>query len=175
MEAQEIIKKVDQDRKDGYRPSVMMLLTCNKKLLMFFAKEYQQWVFPQTGIENGETFEQSLIRLINDEVGTYIIDKFTEPLTLIGEKRSAFPNRVQGSKDMRTDDGQEVIMIGKMYYIFSGGISDTRVDISKSIFADAFFVNAKEAEFVFTNMPQVNKKEVFLYALKALIAKGFIA
>lgn len=175
MEIPDILKKVDQDRKDGYRPSVMLLLTCEKKLLIFFAKEYQQWVFPQTGVENGETFEQALIRLINDEVGTYIIDKFAEPLTLIGEKKSAFPNRVQGSKDMRTDDGEEITMIGKMYYIFSGGISDTRIDVSKSIFADSFFLNAKEAEFVFNNMLQVNKKEVFLHALKALVSKGLVA
>jgi hypothetical protein len=80
---------------------------------------------------------------------------------------------VQGSKDMRTDEGEEITMIGKMYYIFSGGISDTRIDISKSIFADAYFLNAKEADFVFNNMLQVNKKEVFLHSV--LVAKGRVA
>ncbi len=175
METTDILKQLDQDRKDGFRPSIMLIFTHEKKILVFFAKEYQQWVFPQAGVENSENFENALIRLINDEVGAYVIEKLGDPLVLVGEKKSTFPNRIQGSKDLRTDDGAEVMMVGKKYYIFTASLTDQRIDISKSVFGDFFWLTEKEARFIFTNMLYVNKKEVFLFALDSLKQKGIIA
>jgi 8-oxo-dGTP pyrophosphatase MutT (NUDIX family) len=170
----ELLTQFDNERKQGYRPSVLINLTCKKKLLVFFAKEYQQWVFPQTGIENGETFETTLMRLLSDEVGEYIIEKLATPLTMIGEKKSDFPNRVQGSKDLRTDSGDEVTMIGKKYYIFTAELEDESIDITKSQFSDFWWFNEKEARFAFENMLHINKKEVLLFALETLKQKGFV-
>lgn len=170
----DMLIQFDNERKQGYRPSVLITLTCNKKLLVFYAKEYQQWVFPQTGIENGETFETTLMRLLSTEVGEYIIEKLASPLTMIGEKKSDFPNRVQGSKDLRTDSGEEVTMIGKKYYIFTAEVEDEGIDIQKSQFSEAWWLNEKEARFAFENMLHINKKEVLLFALDSLKQKGFV-
>ncbi len=172
--ADDLLLQFDTERKQGYRPSVLITLTCKKKLLVFYAKEYQQWVFPQTGIENGETFETTLMRLLTDEVGEYVIEKLASTLAMIGEKKSDFPNRVQGSKDLRTDSGEEVTMIGKKYYIFTAELEDDKIDITKSQFSDFWWFNEKEARFVFTDMLHVNKKEVMLFALDSLKQKGYV-
>jgi 8-oxo-dGTP pyrophosphatase MutT (NUDIX family) len=172
--ADDLLQQFDNERKQGYRPSVLITLTCKKKLLVFYAKEYQQWVFPQTGIENGETFETTLMRLLETEVGAYVIEKLASPLTMVCEKKSDFPNRVQGSKDLRTDSGEEVTMIGKKYYIFTAELEDERIDIGKSQFSDYWWFNEKEARFIFSEMPHVNKKEVMLYALDNLKQKGYV-
>ena len=55
---------------DGFRANVGIVI-CNKAGQVFWARRYGQhsWQFPQGGIDEGETVEQTMYRELHEEVG----------------------------------------------------------------------------------------------------------
>ena len=55
---------------DGFRANVGIVI-CNKMGQVFWARRYGQhsWQFPQGGIDEGETAEQTMFRELHEEVG----------------------------------------------------------------------------------------------------------
>ncbi|WP_438864731.1 RNA pyrophosphohydrolase [Neptunicella sp.] len=55
---------------EGFRANVGIVI-CNRQGQVFWAKRYGQhsWQFPQGGIDQGETAEQTMFRELNEEVG----------------------------------------------------------------------------------------------------------
>ena len=57
---------------DGFRPNVGIVL-CNRKGQVLWARRYGQhsWQFPQGGVDDGESPEQSMYRELYEEIGVY--------------------------------------------------------------------------------------------------------
>ncbi|MFD1009244.1 MULTISPECIES: RNA pyrophosphohydrolase [Oceanisphaera] len=55
---------------DGFRPNVGIVI-CNRKGQVLWARRYGQhsWQFPQGGVDDGETPEQSMYRELYEEIG----------------------------------------------------------------------------------------------------------
>lgn len=55
---------------EGFRPNVGIVI-CNHKGQVFWARRYGQhsWQYPQGGIDEGETAEQTMFRELEEEVG----------------------------------------------------------------------------------------------------------
>ena len=55
---------------EGFRANVGIVI-CNNQGQVFWARRYGQhsWQFPQGGVDQGETAEQTMYRELNEEVG----------------------------------------------------------------------------------------------------------
>jgi putative (di)nucleoside polyphosphate hydrolase len=58
------------DSKKPYRPGIVaVFLNDSRDLLVCKRKDSQEWQFPQGGVEEGETWEQTLYREVLEELG----------------------------------------------------------------------------------------------------------
>jgi 8-oxo-dGTP pyrophosphatase MutT (NUDIX family) len=63
------LQELNEDRKAGFRPSVLCCVVHENTVLILFNKEYSFWMFPQGGIENGENPEVSIFRALKEDFG----------------------------------------------------------------------------------------------------------
>lgn len=93
---------------------------------------------------------------------------------LIGEEQLLFPASAQGSRDLKTDDGQEVFMKGKKYFFVFAPVKNPTIDISQTEFEEYRWLNYKDAVDMAESIYQKGKQRVTLKALDFLHDKKLI-
>ncbi len=110
------LEKLDQYRKEGFRPGVVACLVHNKTVLLVYKKDYKLWQLPQGRIDNKEEPKEALRRMMVEELGEDFAKKVNyEDIKYIDEDRMEFkPGRHEVEK-LADDAGNEVNMLGKVY------------------------------------------------------------
>lgn len=63
----------DESWRHDLRPTVRGIIEKDGKLAMVYKREYDYYAFPGGGIDEGETYEEALIREVKEETGLYVI------------------------------------------------------------------------------------------------------
>lgn len=140
------------------------------KILFVYKKKYNLWQLPQGGVDNQETLEQALWREMTEELGEQFVQAAQKELKLLGENQIKFPARTQGTRELKTDQGQSVHMKGKKYFFILTKTNQGRLDLTQTEFDDYRWVPFSEAESLVKTIYQKNKQKITLRALKLLTA-----
>lgn len=168
------LETLDEKRKEGFRPGVVGCFVNDEKILLFFKRDYNLWMLPQGGINNGEDMMGALKREMKEEVGEKFIDKWISEPVLIMEDEIEFNKKRHGDRELKTDAGEEVMMIGKYYYYLVIPVEDQEIDISETEFDEAVWVDYRKAMFLAKRIYQTNKRDALIKVLSKMKEKGFI-
>ena len=163
------LEKLDNIRKEGFRPGVVACIIHDKKVLMFFKKDYKVWMLPQGGIENKETPADSLNRNLIKELGAvFAANLDLSKITFVGTDRMEFKPGRHEVKQLKDDSGNEIQMLGKDYVFCAINASSEELDIKETDFDEHFWMSFREAYFIADKIYQKGKRRVTLKILNAL-------
>lgn len=168
------LRKIDKARKKGFRPGVVGVFVNNKEVLLFYKSDWDLWLFPQGGIRNKELAEEALVREMNEEVAEGFSNTWQSEPVLIFEDRIRFRKALHNKRDLVTDSGEHIPMIGKQYFYFLVEVSEKDIDIDDSEFDDYRWVSFDEAVEISTQIYQKNKKKALIKVLNILLKNNFI-
>ena len=167
------LKEIDEIRKSGFRPGVVGCFLNDKKILFLFKKKYDLWQLPQGGIDNQESIEQTVTSEINQELG----EDFAALMkinSLIGDNQVEFPHRAKNSRNLNTDTGEDIFMMGKKYFFIAIDTNVADLNIDKTEFDDFKWLNYEEALELAKTIHQQGKRRVTVDALNRLHSLGLL-
>lgn len=162
-------KKLDELRKEGFRPGVVACILHNKKLLFLYKVDHKLWQLPQGGIEVTETYKDSLLRNMKEELGDDFANKLDiQNATVFEEDRMEFKPGKHIVEPLELADGSQVDMLGKHYFFCAVSAQDTNLNINETQFDQSFWVTFREGYFLADKMYQKGKRRVTIKALTKL-------
>lgn len=168
------LEKLDDIRKKGLRPQVVGCFIHDKKVLFVFKKKYDLWQIPQGGIDNKENLKDALNREMSEELGTDFASNIGDEYEIIGEDEMYFPQHVQGARELLTDDGSAVLMLGKYYYFVVSEVKKSKLDIEATEFDDYKWVSYDEAQDLIDKIYQPGKRRITIESVNQLQNKGYL-
>lgn len=166
--------KLDEIRKEGYRPGIVGAFINKKKILFFFKQEYRLWMLPQGGIETNEEIYETLQRELTEEVGADLVGDNLKNCTLVFYEKLLFHETKHGEKKLKTQDGSEIDMIGKSYFFYTIQTDKTKLDINKVDFDDYCWADYKTAKYLVKIMNIRKKAQIMDSFLDILKKKGVV-
>lgn len=157
-------KEVDEIRLTGFRPQIVACIIHKKKMLFVFKEKYKLWQFPQGGIDNNETIEEASLRELEEELGVNFA-KHLSINSIIGEDKIEFPQKLAGSRELKTDNGEDIVMIGKKYFFVVLDSSTEDLDIKETEFDDYCWLDYEDSIEILGKVYQLKKKEVMNKAI----------
>lgn len=154
------LKTFDEFRTRGLRPQVVCCLIFDHKVLMMYKKEHDLWQFPQGGIENKETLQNAFARELKEELGEKIYKQCPANIEIVGQGTVEFPQKTHGVKDLKTDAGNDVLMIGKHYYFCVAHVTKPEIELSATQFDDFKWLNVAMAQELVETIKQPGKKRI---------------
>lgn len=168
------LELIDNIRKSGLRPQVVACLTNNKRLLLVYKKKHDLWQIPQGGINNKEKVHDAIYREIAEELGnTFNKESLSNPIAIC-EAQMSFKPSPNNKRDLKTDNGQDIDMIGKKYFFFALESQIEKVDINKTEFDSYKWVSYREGLDIANAIYQVGKRRITIKAIETLKERGFI-
>lgn len=167
------LKSLDSYRVKGIRPNVVCCFVQDGKVLMVYKKEHDLWQIPQGGVENGELLLDAIKRETLEELG------FSSPssFNLIGEATLDFPRKTYGVKELRTDDGKEVLMTGKHYFYCAIPVTNISVKLNTTQFDAIKWMSYEEARSLIATSDSAKlpgKKRITLDIINCLYKEKWI-
>lgn len=160
-------KQIDLLRKAGLRPQIVGYIIRDGEFLLTYSKQYNLWFVPQGGIDNKETAEKALYRELGEELGIKLQKSLYGKPELIHLDKIMFSSAI-GSRDLRTDSGESVVMKGKYYlhYIVQSNIQE--IDIRDTEFDKLIWIGKEKLYIVpkIINVP--TKKKQFIDVMPKL-------
>lgn len=169
------LKRIDEIRKEGFRPGVVGCFVHKGKILLLFSREYKLWLLPQGGIGNKEKPEDALVREMKEELGEAFVDAWgnSKPI-LVLEDRIEFAKHKHADRALETDSGEEIEMVGKHYLYYVLEVPTDVVDVDEGAFDDYAWVEEKPARFLAERVYQKNKSKALQALLDELVKKKLI-
>ena len=168
------LSEIDEKRKHGLRPQVVGCFVHEQKVFLFYDKKHHLWQFPQGGIENLEETEAALVREMSEELGARFVEQ-KKNCQLLVEDRINFPEKYWGSRPLRTDEGEKVLMKGKHYYAFAIETEAPSIILQETQFDDYLLASYEQAESLLVKVYQKEKRRIAVRFLEALVSKKLIA
>lgn len=168
------LKKIDQGREVGYRPQIVACVLKDKQILFVFKKKHDLWQLPQGGIDNQENFSKAFLREMAEELGSDFVADLEGKIENFGEGKIDFNKVLHGSRDLKTDSGDEVVMKGKSYYFCHVQHKNGGLKIKETEFDDYRWLTYQEAIDLTEEIYQKNKKIMTLEILRLLHEKDLI-
>jgi len=109
------LNQIDLLRKARFRPQVVAYIIRDGKFLLTYTKQHDLWFVPQGGIDNKETIDKALYRELGEELGIKLQRSLYGKSEIIHIDKIMFTGAI-GSRDLKTDDDQPVVMKGKYYF-----------------------------------------------------------
>lgn len=167
------LAEINAVRRKGLRPQVVGCFVNEGKIFLFYDKRQEIWHFPQGGIDNMELKAESLEREMIEECGNTFW-KNVKSFELIGEYEIKFPKKLWGNRSLRVDQGGEVEMVGKYYFIFCLQTSARSAIINETQFDDYIYANFDQANKLVMSIYQKNKREMYQEIIEKLHKKSLI-
>ncbi len=153
------LEEIDEIRKTGFRPQVVACFLKDKKILFMYKKDYHLWQIPQGGIDNGEELEEAVVREMKEELGGDFIKNIEIDL-LVRRNAIEFSMDKWNLRDLRTDDGQRVLMKGKEYFFMTINAGIIELDIDQTEFDDYKWLDYEESLETTSTIYQTGKKRI---------------
>lgn len=167
-------QELNEDRKLGFRPSVVCCVINENKALFLFNKEYSFWMFPQGGIGNGEDPEKCLFKSLEEDFNKVFVADLVKEVLYIGNELVEFAPGKHNISELKTDDGESVEPKGKKYYFYAIYKATPDVDLTGTPYSECYWLGHKAGSFLSAKIPQKGKKRITLKALDLLKEKGLL-
>lgn len=167
-------ENLDKLRALGYRPGVVLVLIHNKKALIGYIKKYEMWMFPQGGVNNFETTQQAIEREAIEELGKENFEKCTKEYRFLYADKLRFAKHLEGDRELKTDDGTEIKMIGKGYFFFTVDCVDSQIDFKNTEFDDFKWLSYSQLVNLIEKNPAKNRKLIDLKAVEEMKKEAII-
>lgn len=161
------LQEIDQIREKGLRPQVVGCFLYQKKILMVYKKKYKLWQIPQGGVDNQENLEQALIREMKEELSKIFVEA-SVITNIIGEDKIEFLPKKFGTKELKNDQGKNILMKGKKYFFITLAVNNPDLELQKTEFDDYRWLNYSQAKKIADKIYQPGKKRITLKILKLL-------
>ncbi len=169
------IKKLDEVRLTGYRPTVVVCFVNARKTVLFFKKEYRLWLLPQSGIDAKDSPEKSAGKLISEELGANYLKKCEKSLEYLGEDQVEFLPEKQTGEEMELSDGSKKIkIVGKHYYFYAVNVNTDEVTLSDTIYDEYYWLESKPALALSSKIYQPGKRRITMKAINLLKEKNLV-
>lgn len=156
--------EINNYRKLCFRPVVVGCFVNAQKILLAYKKKHNLWQLPQGGVENKETLEAAFKREMGEELSLDFVEAVAKILYL-GQDRLEFPAWLHGSRELLTDEGEKVVMKGKMYFFLLAETSKSQIDLTQTEFDDYRWFSFSEAKKAAEEIYQAGKRKITLKAL----------
>lgn len=167
------LSDIDDIRASGFRPVVVGCILHGGKILFVYKQKYSLWQLPQGGIDNGETMEQAAMREMAEELGTDFAASLKMDM-LVGQNQVEFPTSKQGTRSLKTDDGESVFMLGKKYFFVAIAADTESLAIDQTEFDDRRWLNHEHALGLAGKIYQKSKQHITIDALTKLRESGLL-
>tara|TARA_B100000700_G_C14964208_1_gene818042 strand:+ start:84 stop:605 length:522 start_codon:yes stop_codon:yes gene_type:complete len=154
------LQEIDDIRQKGMRPQVVGCFVHNKKVLLMYMEKYNLWQFPQGGIDNKEDAITAVKREMAEELGDVFVKKQDGDITCIGMDTLVFPEHKQGSRELVTDAGEEVFMVGKTYFFMILPTTTEEIAIKDTEFDEYIWLPYDQAKRLAENIYQTGKRRM---------------
>ncbi|MDP2631597.1 MAG: NUDIX hydrolase [Candidatus Uhrbacteria bacterium] len=168
------LQKLNEIRASGYRPVVVGCFLYDQKILMLYKSEHGLWQLPQGGIDNNELLEDALFREMKEELGDALVKSANKSIEVFDRDVVEFPLNTQGSRELKTDDGKDVQMKGKLYFFAALSSSTNILNLDETEFDDYKWLVYSEAREVARGIRQKGKRRITIKAIEALHEIGKI-
>jgi len=169
------IEKLDQFRKEGFRPGVVACLVHSKRILLVYKEDYKLWQLPQGRIGNKEEPKEALERMITEELGADFVKNVDfESVKYVDEDQMEFKPGRHAVEKLTDDSGNEVNMLGKVYIFAALEVSSEDLDIGKTQYNEHFWMSYIEAGFLAEKIYQKGKRRITMKVLETLFNLGII-
>lgn len=168
------LQKLDELRSKGLRPCVVGVFINSGRVLLLNKKEWKLWLLPQGGIDNKENTFEALKREMAEELGVSFNEDWKyEPVLLFED--SAITKNLHNNRNLVTDAGTDVTMIGKHYFYYLIKTDDTELSIKDTEFDEYKWLTYAEALQITASIYQETKKRALLKLLNLLQKTSIIA
>lgn len=170
------LEQLDNHRKEGFRPGVVLCVVFDQKILLVYKKAHKLWQLPQGRIKNKEDPRDALKRTTAEELGEDFAEKIDyDDAEYINIDQMEFKPGRHKVETLADDGGKEVDMIGKVYYAVGLPSSTDELDVSKTQFDQHHWMSFKEANFLAERIYQRGKKRITVKILNDMYEQGLIA
>jgi 8-oxo-dGTP pyrophosphatase MutT (NUDIX family) len=160
-------------RRSGMRPQVVGCFLREGKVLFVYSEQYDLWMFPQGGIDNGETPFDALKREMQEELGeTFCAEAMYEQAEFFLKTVIPFPVKKHGTRELHTDDGEPVKMIGKTYFAAFVPAGTKDIVLDESEFDDAMWLHGADAYTLINQLYQRRKQVQMRKIVDVLLKEG---
>ncbi len=169
------LQQLDAIRESGFRPNIVACFIHNKEILFLYKEEYNLWMLPQGGIANQEQPLAALQREMTEELGEeFVSNTAIDTAVYVGNNVIEFPPRNRGNKDLETDTGEDVFMVGKFYFFYAVESPKEAISMKKTEFDNSQWLAFNEAVVLASKVYQRGKKRITIKALFELREKGLL-
>lgn len=158
----------------GFRPQIIGCLLYHKEILFAYSNEHELWQIPQGGIENGEHPEEAFTRELTEEIGATVMNGIIGRPHLIMTDRIEFPPDAQGTKELFTDEGRQMLMKGKFYFAYAAETQTPTVPIHETEFNETRWCDYAKASELTASIYQRGKRRVTQGVVEELFKRGLI-
>ncbi|MBI2414325.1 NUDIX domain-containing protein [candidate division WWE3 bacterium] len=156
------------------RPTIICCPVYDKKILLFFKKDYKMWMLPQGGIDSSESPAQAIFRELTEEVGADFVSKCSPEVIFLKEDEIDFKPRVLDVAKFVTESVENKNIKGKYYYVYLVNCLNPDFLFEKKEFDEYFWLEYKGAKGLVDKIYQVNKRKQLLEVLDILKAQNYI-
>jgi hypothetical protein len=162
-------KMLDDIRKTGYRPQVVGAIYCDGKILMCYSEKYDLWMLPQGGVDNHENLQIAYLREMKEELGEDFINNCDKDSTkLLLQNKAQFQENKFNVRELCTDIGEQIKMIGKYYFVIIMKSTTQNIDEQKTEFDKCEWMDFKTAIEITKKIYQPSKKRIMLEIIEKM-------
>ncbi|OGC46350.1 hypothetical protein A2V49_03585 [candidate division WWE3 bacterium RBG_19FT_COMBO_34_6] len=155
------LQQLNDIRKEGFRPGIVACIIFEKKIVLFFKKDYNLWQLPQGRINNKQTVIDSIKTTLKEELGADFIGHLTiSDYKIIDVDRMEFKPGKHELEKLFDDDGREINMVGKVYYFCIIESDSPQMDIKKTKYDEFHWMDYHKANFIAQRIYQKGKKRI---------------
>jgi len=166
---------LEEIRQAGWRPTVVLGLINEGKVLLAYREDHQIWQLPQGGIDPEEGPIPAYLRELKEELGPAAFESFQikpEDINFIGHDQMEFSPK--GKEKLMEKEGQTHLK-GKVYFFFASAVKDVPAEFTGSQFQDHRFVSYQEGKELAATIYQTGKRHITEKFLDLLKEKSLVS
>lgn len=169
------LEEIDESRKNGFRPGVVMCCLNSGRVLLLWSENHKMWQLPQGRISNKTDLGSAVAIKLTEELGGNFVDSAPKEFEVLGYEEIEFASHKHGLTELKTDEGEAIVMKGKGYYFVAIQNCPEVIDLSDTDYQDYHYLPYENAKFLIETIPQPQKREMTLSIIELLKKENLLS